>query len=78
MKVYELIQELVKYDADAEVEFMVTGNMDIDTIAEFDRDSEGDEQMVTVNVDIDDRFEFSQIKDWTRGEPRYIEIQLEY
>lgn len=70
--------KLSQYDADVEVQFWVTGNLDIDTIAEFDRDSEDDEQKVTVNVDIDDRFEFSQIKDWTRGEPRYIEIQLEY
>lgn len=78
MTVYELIQELAQYDADAEIKFNVKGNLDFDTVAEFDRESEDDEQNVTVNVDLDDRFEFARTKDWTRTKPKIVEIQLEY
>lgn len=78
MTVYELVQELVQYDADAEVRFNVKGKMDFDTFAEFDREDENDQQEVTVTVDIDDRFEFDYIKEYTKAKPKMIEINLEY
>ena len=78
MTVYELVQELVQYDADAEVRFNVRGQMDFDTLAEFDREDENDQQEVTVTVDIDDRFEFDYIKEYTKSKPKMIEINLEY
>lgn len=77
MTVYELIQELVQYGADTEIRFNVKGNLDFDVEAEFDRYKD-DVQDITVNVDLDDRFEFSRIKDWTKSDPKYIEIVLDY
>lgn len=78
MTVYELVQELVQYDADAEVRFNVKGEMDFDTFAKFDREDENDQQEVTVTVDIDDVFEFDYIRDWTKTKPKMVEINLEY
>ena len=78
MTVYELVQELVQYDADAEVRFNVKGQMDFNTFAEFDREDENDQQEVTVTVNINDRFEFDYIRDWSKTEPKIIEINLEY
>lgn len=78
MTVYELVQELVQYDADAEVRFNVKGQMDFNTFAEFDREDENDQQEVTVTVDIDDNFEFDCIRDWTNANHKMIEINLEY
>lgn len=78
MTVYELIQELAQYDADAEIKFNVKGNLDFDTVVEFDRENEDNEQNVTVNVDLDDRFEFARTIDWTTTKPKIVEIQLEY
>lgn len=48
MKVYELIQQLSKFNADTEVEFHVKAKFDADVEAEFDRDDEDDTQEVTV------------------------------
>lgn len=42
MTVYELIQELSRYDADTEVNFHVKADFDTDVDAEFDRDNEND------------------------------------
>ena len=50
MKVYELIQQLSKFNADTEVEFHVKAKFDADVEAEFDRDDEDDTQEVTVTV----------------------------
>lgn len=48
MKVYELIQELCAYDADCEVEI----NCQLDKVAVYVEDENGDEK--TVFVDFDD------------------------
>ena len=54
MKVYELIQQLSKFNADTEVEFHVKAKFDADVEAEFDRDDEDDTQEVTVTVEFND------------------------
>ena len=62
MTVYELIQELSKYNADTEVRFRVNAEFNTDVEAEFDD-----------NVDFDDIYDHER----DRYRP-YIEINLEY
>lgn len=78
MTVYELVQELVQYDSDAKVRFNATGQMYVDTFAEFNREDENDQQEVIVKVDIDNYFEFDYIKDYPNRNPKIIEINLKY
>lgn len=63
MKVYELIQELCQYDADADVHFRVAAEFEV--AAEFDHDStvevDGVDQDVTVKVNFDDNVELDEI-----------------
>lgn len=59
--VYELIQELSKYNADDEVKFHAKAEYSVDTEAEFDRENENDTQEVTVNVEIDDDMEYDGV-----------------
>lgn len=54
MTVYELIQELAKYDATSEVKFHADFEYSVDVEAEFDRENENDTQEVTVDVEIDE------------------------
>lgn len=54
MKVYELIQDLVQFKPDTEVEFHVKAKFDTDVEAEFDRNNENDTQEVTVTAEFDD------------------------
>lgn len=80
MTVYELIQELTRYNADTEVRFHFRGNFDADTEAEFDHENEDDVQAVTVNVDFDEDVEFDDINDFenTRHVTPHIIINLSY
>ncbi len=61
MKVYELIQELTRYNADDEVQFHVTAKYSADVEAEFDREDENDTQDVTVDVEFDEDVEFENM-----------------
>lgn len=63
MKVYELIQELARFNADSEVTFHVDATRTMDVEAEFDREEENNVQDVTVDAEIDDDFDF----DYTYG-----------
>lgn len=63
MTVYELIQELSRYDADTEVNFHVKADFDTDVDAEFDRDNENDFQAVTVTAVFDEDVDYDGIKD---------------
>lgn len=79
MTVYELIQELSKFDADTEVEFHVHAEFNTDVEAEFDRENEDDTQEVTVTAEFDEDVDFYEIND---NEGRIyrpsITINLEY
>ncbi len=76
--VYELIQELSKYNADDEVEFHLKDTMTFDTKAELDRDNEDDTQEVTVDVDIDEDFSYDGVRLDAYGNYRKVFIDLEY
>lgn len=79
MKVYELIQELVRFDANTEVEFHVKAEFDTDVEAEFDRENEDDTQKVTVTVKFNEDVTFDDIKDNERQAYRpNVVINLEY
>lgn len=54
MTVYELIQELTRYNADDEVEFHAKAEYSADVEAEFDGDNENDVQEVTVDTEFDE------------------------
>lgn len=79
MKVYELIQELSRFEADTEVKFHVKAKFDTDVQAEFDRENEDDVQDVTVDVEFDEDVNFEDIEDNERNIyiPE-ITINLEY
>ena len=80
MKVYELIQELAKYDANTEVYFHAVCSYTDDVKAKFNRDNEDDEQEVTINCEFDDDVEFDGIRDYENaryGLP-HIQIDLKY
>lgn len=79
MKVYELIQELLQFKADTEVEFHVKAKFNTDVEAEFDRDNENDTQEVTVTAEFDEDVTFDDIDDneHRRFSPN-ITINLEY
>ena len=76
--VYELIQELSKYNADDEVEFHLKDKMTFDTKAEFDRNNEEDTQEVTVDIDIDDDFQYDGVRLDAYGKCRKVFIDLEH
>lgn len=79
MRVYELIQELVQHDADAEVKFRVKADFDTNVVADFDRSNENDEQDVTVYVEFDEDVDFVEISNTTMfGQPKEVTISLEY
>lgn len=63
MKVYELIQDLVQFKPDTEVEFHVKAKFDTDVEAEFDRSNENDTQEVTVTAEFDEDVGFYEIDD---------------
>lgn len=63
MKVYELIQDLVQFKPDTEVEFHVKAKFDTDVEAEFDRNNENDTQEVTVTAEFDEDVDFYEIDD---------------
>lgn len=63
MKVYELIQELSKFNADTQVQFHVKADFDTDVDAEFDRDNEDDVQTVTVTAGFDEDVYYDDVKD---------------
>ena len=58
MTVYEMIQELSKYNADDEVEFHVKATYSADVEVEFDKDNENDVQEVTVDTEFDEDVEY--------------------
>lgn len=70
MTVYDLIQELTRYNADTEVRFHFRGNFDVDVEAEFDRESEYDVQDITVNADFDGDVDFDDIDNFENA--RYV------
>lgn len=76
--VYELIQELSKYNADDEVEFHLKDKMTFDTKADFDRNNEEDAQEVTVDIDIDEDFQYDSVRLDAYGKYRKVFIDLEY
>lgn len=61
MTVYELIQELSKYNADDEVQFHVKANYSSEVEAEFDRDYENDIQDVMVETEFNENVNFEGI-----------------
>ena len=63
MKVYELIQELSRFNADTEVNFHLKADFNTDVDAEFDRDNEDDVQTVTVTAGFDEDVDYDGIKD---------------
>lgn len=80
MTVYELIQELTRYNADTEVSFHFKGNFDVNVEAEFNRESEYDVQNVTVNADFDGDVNFDDIDDFENARyiTPHIQINLSY
>ena len=84
MKVYELIQELSRYNADTEVKFHCNAEYDTDVEAEFDRENENDVQEVTVTATFDDDVDFDDIDDHesidrrTLQKESYIVVNLSY
>lgn len=84
MKVYELIQELSRYNADTEVKFHCEAEYDTDVKAEFDRENEDDTQEVTVTTSFNDDVDFDGIDDYeethkrTRRKDPFIVINLSY
>lgn len=63
MKVYELIQELSRFNADTEVNFHLKADFDTDVDAEFDRDNEDNVQTLTVTAGFDEDVDYDGIKD---------------
>lgn len=80
MTVYELIQELAKYNPDTRVDFHVIAEFETDVEAEFNREIEDDIQEVTVDAKFDDDVDFEDIDDHenNRFEEKYIQINLSY
>ena len=81
MNVYELIQELTRFNPYTEVRFPIADSkFTCDTEAEFDRANENDTQEVTVDVEIDEDLEFEVIRDYenVRHSKSYIQIDLKY
>lgn len=61
MTVYELIQELSKYNADTEVRFHVNAEFSADVEVEFDRENENDVQEVTVDTEFDEYVDLDSV-----------------
>lgn len=80
MTVYELIQELTKYNPDTRVDFHVIAEFETDVEAEFNREIEDDIQEVTVDAKFDDDVDFEDIDDHesNRFGEKYIQINLSY
>lgn len=80
MTVYELIQELAKYNPDTRVDFHVIAEFETDVEAEFNREIEDDIQEVTVDAKFDDDVDFEDIDDHesNRFGEKYIQINLSY
>lgn len=80
MTVYELIQELTKYNPDTRVDFHVIAEFETDVKAEFNREIEDDIQEVTVDAEFDDDVDFEDIDDHenNRFGEKYIQINLSY
>lgn len=68
MTVYELIQELAKYEADTEVKVHAKFDYSYDVEAKFDRDSESDVQEVTVDANFDDELNLADVSKNYRDE----------
>ena len=80
MTVYELIQELTKYNPDTRVDFHVIAEFEADVKAEFNREIEDDIQEVTVDAEFDGDVDFEDIDDHenNRFGEKYIQINLSY
>lgn len=80
MTVYELIQELTKYNPDTRVDFHVIAEFETDVKAEFNREIEDDIQEVTVDAKFDGDVNFEDIDDHesNRFGDKYIQINLSY
>lgn len=80
MTVYELIQELAKYNPDTRVDFHVIAEFETDVEAEFNREIEDDIQEVTVDAKFDSDVDFEDIDDHesNRFGEKYIQINLSY
>ena len=80
MTVYELIQELTKYNPDTRVDFHVIAEFETDVKAEFNREIEDDIQEVAVDAKFDDDVDFEDIDDHenNRFGEKYIQINLNY
>lgn len=77
MTVYEMIQELSKYNADDEVEFHVKANYSANVEAEFDRDNENDVQEVDFDMVFDEDVEYDGARQsyWNKHK---VVIDLKY
>lgn len=74
MKVYELIQQLAKYDADADVRVEITGrDYTVDVTVEEDAMAGED---ITANIDVHENIEDISVMERTWPE-RYVELQVE-
>lgn len=78
MTVYDLIQELKRYNPGTEVNFHVKTKFDTDVEAEFDRRSEDDVQEVMVEAEFDDSVYFDGIEDRENRVFKDIVINLMY
>lgn len=78
MTVYEMIQKLSKYKADAEVRFHVEANFDTDIEALFDRNNESDTQSLVANVTFDDYVGFDEVHRSYYHDDNEITIDLKY
>lgn len=77
--VYELIQELVKFKPDTEVEFNFNGEFDVDADVKFDRTDNNDVQTVTVTAEFNDSVNYVDIDDnESRSYRPNVTINLEY
>lgn len=74
MTVYELIQELCQYDADAKVSFEVLADFKYD--AEFDRDKEDIQE---VDISFNESVELDEIKERRYiTTPNEVVVRLQY
>lgn len=78
MTVYELIQNLSKYNADAEVRFHVEANFDTDIEALFDRNNKSDTQSLVANVAFDDYVSFDEVRRSYYHDDNEITVDLKY
>lgn len=76
MTVYEMIQELVQYDADTEVEVNVVTDDDYETTVTVEEDVKDGEE-TDVKVDIDEDISDFDIDEYKWGGRKVVRINVE-